>query len=121
MILDHWENVAAALQVVGPGMVEVECRAMIDEPESPVPHEHVCVARRTIDVGHISVEPYDPGGKIGVDLLGNRIKGDGTGQVVEREVETGTRSDQLLNLGVGLGASEVRVEFNEDDLRYGQP
>jgi len=57
VIFDHGESVAAALQVVGPGMVEVESCTMINEPESTVPHEHVRVARGTVNISHVSVEP----------------------------------------------------------------
>ena len=86
-----------------------------------MPHQHVRVARRTVDVGHVRVEPDDRRGEIRVGLLCNRVKCDGTGQVVEPEIEAGTRPDQVLDLRVGLGAGEGGVEFNKDDLRYWQP
>src|SRR5206468_7020505 len=93
---------------------------VIDEPESSVPDKHVRVARRTIDIGHIRVEPDNRRGELRVGLLNNRVKRHGTGQVVESEIEAGTRPDQGLYLRVGLGAGEFGVEFNEDDLRHRQ-
>src|SRR6266567_6861831 len=61
VIFDHWKSVAASLHIIGPGMVEVERCTMINEPNSPVPHEHVRVARRTVNISHVSVEPHDHG------------------------------------------------------------
>ena len=94
---------------------------MIDEPESSVPHQHVRVARRPIDVGHVGVEPHDRRGEVRVRLFGNRVEGHGARKVVEREVETGTRPDQVLDLRVRLSAGEFGVQRHEDDLRHWQP
>ena len=59
--------------------------------------------------------------EIRVRLLSNRVKRHGTGQVVEGEIEAGTRPDQGLYFRVGLSTGEFGVEFNEDDLRHWQP
>src|SRR5215475_2376853 len=57
VVFDHGERGSAAGAVIIPGVVEVEGRTMIDEPESSMPYKHICVARRTVNVGHIRVEP----------------------------------------------------------------
>ena len=72
VVFDHGKKSSAAFAVVGPCMVEVEGRTMIDEPESSVPYKHIRVAWRTVDVGHVRVEPEDRRGKSRVGLLSNR-------------------------------------------------
>ena len=59
----------------------------------------------------------------GVGLQHQRIEADRAGQVVEGEVEAGAAvdgigagADQVLDLGVGLGARQVGVEQGEHDL-----
>src|SRR5215510_2408262 len=121
MVFYHGERGSAAFVVVGPCVVEVEGCTMIDEPESSVPYKHIRVARRTVDVGYVCIEPDDRRGELRVGLLSNRVKRHGTGQIVEGEIEAGTRSYQGLYLRVGLGTGEFRIEFNEDDLRHWQP
>jgi len=108
-------------------MMEVERRAVVDEPELAVPDQHVGVARRSIEVGDESVEPDDARRELGVGLPGERVERDRAGQVVERQVEAaaavvgaGAGPDQVLDLGVGLGAREVGVDRREDDLRHRQ-
>ena len=54
-------------------------------------------------------------------LIRDRIEGDRTRQIVEREIEPGTRANELLDLGIRLGACEIRVELHEHDLRHGEP
>ena len=118
MVFYHRKRGSATFAVVIPGVVEVEGRTMIDEPESSVPYKHVRVARRTVDVGHVRVEPDDCGGELRVGLLSHRVKRHGTGQVVKGEIEAGTRSDQGLYLRIRLGAGEFGVECHEDNLRH---
>src|SRR5262249_58996166 len=79
--------VPAAVEVVVPSVMEVEGGAVINEPESPMPHQHVRVARRSVNIRHISVEPNDRRGEIRVGTLRNRIKRHGTRKIVEREIE----------------------------------
>src|SRR4029453_7119068 len=120
VVFDHRERGSATFAVVLPCVVEVEGRSMIDKPESSVPDKHVCVARRTVDVGHVRVEPDDRRGELRVGPVSNRIKRYGTGQIVEGEIETSTRPDQRLYLWIGLSPGKFRVEFNEDNLRHRQ-
>ena len=56
----------------------------------------------------------------GGDVLHERIEGDRSGQVVERQVQAGAVVDQRVDLGVGLGARQVGIELGEDDLRHRQ-
>jgi hypothetical protein len=58
-----------------------------------VPHQHVGVARRAIDVGDVGVEPDDTRREIRIGLLDDRIVGDRTGQIVEPA--TGNANDPL--------------------------
>src|SRR6185295_3011900 len=93
---------------------------MIDEPEPPMPHQHVRIARCPVNVCHISVEPNDRRRELSVELLRNWIIHNRPGQIIECEVQTGTRVDQVLDLGVRLRASEIGVEFDKDNLRHRQ-
>src|ERR1044072_31802 len=107
VIFYQGEMVFASLDVVVPFVVEVKRRAVINEPESAVPHKHIRVARSTINICHVSVEPDDRRGKVRVGLVRDRIKRYSAGQVVEREIEASARTYQVLYLRVGLGAGEV--------------
>src|SRR5262245_24259422 len=120
VVFDHRERGSATFAVVLPCAVEVEGRTMIDKPESSVPDKHSCVARRTVDVGHVRVEPDNSRGARRAGPVSHRIKRYGTGQIVEGEIETRTRPDQGLYLWIGLSPGKFRVEFNEDNLRHGQ-
>src|SRR5215813_4025396 len=44
VVFYHRKRGSAALTVVSPGVVEVEGRTMIDEPEVSVPYKHIRVA-----------------------------------------------------------------------------
>src|SRR5438309_3901673 len=57
VVFDHGERGSAAGAIVIPGVMEVEGGTMIDEPESSMPYKHVCVARRTVNIGDVRVEP----------------------------------------------------------------
>ncbi len=123
VVLDRREGIARTLVELARCMVEVERGAVIDQPEPVVPDEHVGVARRAVEVAHERVEPDDARRELGVGLPRERIERDRAGQVVEREVERrraiaqlGAGADQVLDLGVGLGARQVGVDQGEDDL-----
>src|SRR5258705_9912932 len=98
--------------------MEVESRSVIDKPGFSVPHEHVRVARCAVNVRYVSVEQHDPRGQVTIQFLSDRIERHGTRKVVEREVEAGARSYQILYLRIRLGAGEVAIEFDEDKLGY---
>ena len=88
--------------------------------QPPVPHQHVRIAGRTVQVRRVCVEPDDRGGQLGVRLLRDRVEHHRSGQVVEREIEPGTGLDQMLDFRIRLGAGEVRIEVDENDLRHRQ-
>ena len=69
------------------GVMEVERRAVVDQPELAMPDQHVGVARRAVEVGDEGVEPDDARGELGIGLAGERVEGERAGQVVEAEVE----------------------------------
>ena len=50
----------------------------------------------------------------------HRIERHRAGQVVERDIEPAARADQVLDLRIGLGAREVRIELDQHDLRHRQ-
>jgi hypothetical protein len=94
---------------------------MVDQPDTPMPHEHVRVPERAVDVGDVRVEPDDPGRQIRGRFLDDRIVCHRSREVVERQVDAGTVVDQRVDLGVGLRAGKVRIQSCEDQLRHGQP
>ena len=83
VVLDRGNGLVARAAVVGPVVVEVERRAVVDQPELAVPDQQVGVARRAVDVGDEGVEPDDARGELGVGLRGERVEGDRARQVVE--------------------------------------
>jgi hypothetical protein len=83
-----------------------------------VPSEEVRVAEGAIHVGHEGIEPKDVGGQFRARCLHEGVEAQRARQVVERQVQPGARSDEVLYLYVGLSASELRVEVYEQDLRH---
>ena len=59
VVFDVRERVMAAFERVVPCVVEVQCRAMVNQPEASVPHQNVRVAGRAVYVGNIGIKPYD--------------------------------------------------------------
>src|SRR5262245_64999742 len=94
---------------------------MIDKPGPAMPHQNVCVAGSAVYIGDVSVEPHDRRCQSRVGLLRDRVERDGSGQVIERKIQSGARFDQVLYFRVGLGSSQLRIEIDEYDLGYGQP
>ncbi len=120
MIANHGKRILTAFQILRPGVMKIQSGAVIDEPQLPMPDQHVGVARRAIDVGDERVEPDDLRRQLRVGLKHHRIEGDGTGQIVERHVEPGAGANQVLDLDIGLGARQIRIELDQHDLRDGQ-
>src|SRR5215203_2703595 len=122
MILDRRESAPGAVLLTFPTVrvMEVQRRAMIDQPRLPVPDQHVCVARGTIDVRDIRVEPDDPRGKLRGNLMNDRVVADRSRKKIEREVLPRTVMNEGVDLRIRLGAREVGIEVGEDDLRYRQ-
>ena len=99
-------------------MMEDEGGAVVDEPQPPVPAQHVGVARGAVHVGDEGVEPHDRRRELEARRLGQQVEGDRPGQEVERDVEAAAGADQVLDLGVGLGARELGVELHQHDLGH---
>ena len=66
------------------------------------------------------VEPHDVGGELGVRRVG-RVVRQRAGQEVDAEVDARAGGDQLLDLRVGLGGAERRVELDQHELGHRQP
>ncbi len=100
-------------------MMAEEAGAVVDQPERTMPLEQVGVARRAVDVEHERIEPDDLGG----ELCGGRIEWvvrQRAGQEVEADVEAGRGAEQVLDLGIGLGDGDPRVELDEHELGHVQ-
>ena len=100
--------------------MKVERRPVIYQPELAMPDQYVGVAERAVHVRRVGVEPDRGGRQRGLRFLYQRVEGDRTRQVVEREIKPRAGLDEVLNLGVRLRASEHRVKLYEDYLRHGQ-
>src|SRR5690349_9204798 len=120
MILDWLKRIAAARQVIAGGMMEVERGTVIDQRQAAMPVKHICVARGTINIAHIGVEPDDARSLKWIDT-GNieRVKRDRAGQIVQPQIQPLTGLDQRLDLKVWLGTSQHAVEFEKDDFGHG--
>jgi len=58
--------------------MKVERGAVIDQPQLSMPHQHVGVARRAIDIARERIEPDDGRGEQRVWPIRDRIEGDRT-------------------------------------------
>ncbi len=77
-----------------------------------------------VGVGHEGVEPDDVGREVGIDDVARRRRGrverQRAGQEVHPEVQPAARADQVVDLLVGLGVAERRVELDADEVGHGQ-
>ena len=102
-------------------MVEVERRTVVDEPQPSVPPEQVRVLRPPVDVGRERVEPDDVGRKGGVRLGAcGGAERERAGEKVDAEIQPAAREQQILDLGVRLGAADRRIELDEHQLGHGE-
>ncbi|MPN44955.1 hypothetical protein SDC9_192522 [bioreactor metagenome] len=85
-----------------------------------MPHQHICVARRAIHIADQGVEPHQARGKVIVHHVHCRVKVDGARQIVQPHVQPVAGANQVLNLGVGLGAGQVAVQVQQHDFRHRQ-
>ncbi len=95
--------------------------AVVDEPQAVVPDQQVGVAPGAVDIVDQRVEPDHTAGLHGVDLEGERVETEGTGQEVHAEVEPAAGLEERLHLGVGLAAADDRVQLDPGQLRHAQP
>ena len=102
-----------------PCVLEVEGRAVVDQPHLLMPDEQVRVGGGAVDVGDQGIEPDDVGCELGVGLHGPaRGVRERAGQEVDGDVEPAACEDQLLDLGIRLGTPEDGVEVKQRDLRH---
>src|SRR4028118_1263134 len=101
-------------------MMRVERGAVVDEPETTMPDEHVGVASGTVDIGHVAVKPDNLRREVGTERVDQWVEGDRARQVVECQVETSAIQDQGMNLRVWLRPGEVGVQVGKDDFRHRQ-
>jgi hypothetical protein len=68
------------------------------------------------------IEPDDVRGFIRVDVrVGSRVEHQRAGQEIETEIKPAAAMDEILQLLVGLGITQPRIDIDEHELRNGQP
>ena len=98
-------------------VVEVQRRAVVDQPQPVVPEQEVRVLGGAVDVRHERVEPDDVGREHAVDVdIRRRAERQRARQEVDAEIEPGACDEQILDLGIGLGAAEHGIERDEREL-----
>ena len=106
-------------------MVDVQGSAVVDQPGAAVPDEQVRVLDRPIGVRDERIEPDDVGSEVGVDqrarVADGGVEGEGARQEVHPEIGPAARSDQVVDLLVGLGVAESRIDLDRDEVRNRQP
>ena len=66
VILDWGKRRAALGLIIPPVIVNIERRALVDEPQFVFPNEYVWVTRRAVHVRDVGVEPDDGGSEDGI-------------------------------------------------------
>ena len=102
------------------GVHDEQQRAVVDEPGAPVPDQEVRVARAAVDVRQEPVEPDDRRGlRPGpARRPPSASKGSAPGRKSTPEVEAGAGRDEVLDLGVGLGAAQLGVDVGAHELGH---
>ncbi|MNT20103.1 hypothetical protein D3C72_1554000 [compost metagenome] len=120
VVADQHEGLLAGIAGVGPVVMEVHRRAVVDQIQLAVPHHQVRIARGAVDVAGERIEPDDARGQVSVHRHCRRVVVDRAGQVIQTQVQALAGADQVLDLRVGLGAGELAVQLHEQDLRNRQ-
>ena len=103
-------------------VVEVERRAVVDQPEPAVPEEQVRVLRGAVDVRHERVEPDDRGRELGRGRRpGRRAERQRAREEVDAEVEARARASRSWISGSGSARAERGVELDERELGTRKP
>ena len=122
MLADRRERAARVRGVALRGVMEVERGTVVDQPQAVVPDQQVRVLGGAVDVRHECVEPDDVGGELGGGRgADGRAVRQGRRKKVDAEVQALARHEQILDLGIRLGATECRVELDEREPRDEQP
>jgi hypothetical protein len=87
------------------------------------PHHQVRVAGGAVGVGDEGVEPDEARGEVGVDQLpgGERVEVERALQVAQRHVGPGALAQEVLDLGVALGAPELVGQLERGERGTGKP
>ena len=120
MILDIWKRRQRRLVGIAPSVVEIERCSVVYEPCLVVPHQHIRIAGRAVDIGEKCVEPHYVRRFAGPDRVGIGIISHGAPQEVEAEVEATAPPQKILDLLVGLGAPEIVAQIEHHQLRHPQ-
>lgn len=100
-------------------VVEVERRAVVDEPGAFVPDQQIGVPGGAVDVGDEGIEEHDLRRRQRVGARArDGIVGDAARQVVEAQVQARAAVEGVEDLRVRLGRGERTVELDEDDLGH---
>ena len=125
MVAEPLERSSGMRVRVAPRVMDIQRRAMVDEPGATVPDEEVRVLGRPVRVGDEAVEPDDRGRSFRVHRRERRGRGrvehQRPGQEVEPEIATAARPDEVLDLLVRLGVTERGIELHGDEVGHEQP
>ena len=121
MFLDQRERVQRMPIVTIPRVMKIQGRAVIDEPESAVPHEHIDVAYRPVHIAYERIKPNDRRSQMLVRHSDQGVEGDRPGQIVQSDIQAGAGAYEALYFGIGLGARQFGGELDEDYFRDRQP
>src|SRR5665213_2402228 len=118
MMTNRAERIQRLLADIAPVVMKVETGAMIDEVQRLMPPEQVRVARGAIHVGDEGIEPDRFGCNARVHgLFHGAVEHDRSRQIIERQIETGTRQHEFPDLPIRLGASQIGVHVDQHNFR----
>lgn len=69
MVPDVGKGTQCRLFPTAPGVMEIERRTLVNQPQLTVPQQHVRVSSCAVDVREESVEPDEPGGRQRVGMI----------------------------------------------------
>ena len=120
VVADPLERPPGMLVRIPPGVVDVQRRAVVDEPGPAMPHQQVRVLRGAIRVGDQRVQPHDVRRERRIDDRAGRrrgrVEGQRAGQEVHAQVAPRARANEVVDLLVGLCVAEGRIDLDRDDV-----
>src|SRR5690606_24883718 len=111
------ESTGGMLFPIIPTVVEVKSGAVINQPQFLVPHQHICVSHRAVNIGCERIQPNNLRCQERGDLRGCRIESYCTRQEVQSQVETLAFFQQILYFFITFSASKSGIEMRENQFR----
>jgi hypothetical protein len=120
MILNQRKRFLRLFNPILRAMMKIKRGSMIDQPQLPVPDQHIGILGGAVYIHEHAVEPHDHRSYVGFHCIDCWIITNRSGEITDPEVEPYTKLEQILNFLIALHASEPFVQVSKHKFRHAQ-